>query len=62
MLGGYEAQADYYPQWHQPYNYVTQLPYGECIHLIVSTYRLAFLSLSFLLSIGRNYARKIQPA
>ncbi|XP_015600641.1 heart- and neural crest derivatives-expressed protein 1 [Cephus cinctus] len=28
MLGGYEAQADYYPQWHQPYNYVTQLPYG----------------------------------
>lgn len=31
MLGGYEAQAEYYPQWHQPYNYVTQLPYGECI-------------------------------
>jgi len=30
MLGGYEAQAEYYPQWHQPYNYVTQLPYGEC--------------------------------
>ncbi|XP_014475280.1 PREDICTED: heart- and neural crest derivatives-expressed protein 2-like [Dinoponera quadriceps] len=28
MLGGYEAQAEYYPQWHQPYNYVTQLPYG----------------------------------
>ncbi|XP_058794612.1 heart- and neural crest derivatives-expressed protein 1-like [Phymastichus coffea] len=28
MIGGYEAQADYYPQWHQPYNYVTQLPYG----------------------------------
>ncbi|CAK9824955.1 Heart- and neural crest derivatives-expressed protein 2 [Anthophora retusa] len=28
MLGGYEAQPDYYPQWHQPYNYVTQLPYG----------------------------------
>ncbi|XP_034952091.1 uncharacterized protein Hand [Chelonus insularis] len=28
MLGGYEAQADYYPQWHQPYDYVTQLPYG----------------------------------
>ncbi|XP_051169264.1 heart- and neural crest derivatives-expressed protein 1-like [Leptopilina boulardi] len=29
MLGGYESQADYYPQWHQPYNYVTQLPYGH---------------------------------
>ena len=29
MIGGYEAQADYYPQWHQPYNYVTQLPYGQ---------------------------------
>lgn len=29
MLGGYEAQPDYYPQWHQPYNYVTQLPYGK---------------------------------
>ncbi|XP_032680849.1 heart- and neural crest derivatives-expressed protein 2-like [Odontomachus brunneus] len=29
MLGGYEAQAEYYPQWHQPYNYVTQLPYGS---------------------------------
>ncbi|XP_012524722.1 heart- and neural crest derivatives-expressed protein 2 [Monomorium pharaonis] len=28
MLGGYEAQTEYYPQWHQPYNYVTQLPYG----------------------------------
>ncbi|KZC14351.1 PREDICTED: heart- and neural crest derivatives-expressed protein 2-like [Dufourea novaeangliae] len=28
MLGGYETQPDYYPQWHQPYNYVTQLPYG----------------------------------
>ncbi|XP_076636077.1 heart- and neural crest derivatives-expressed protein [Colletes latitarsis] len=28
MLGGYEAQPDYYPQWHQPCNYVTQLPYG----------------------------------
>ncbi|XP_015127070.1 uncharacterized protein LOC107048425 [Diachasma alloeum] len=28
MLGGYEAQADYYPQWHQPYDYITQLPYG----------------------------------
>ncbi|PBC32273.1 Heart- and neural crest derivatives-expressed protein [Apis cerana cerana] len=28
MLGSYEAQPDYYPQWHQPYNYVTQLPYG----------------------------------
>ncbi|XP_012255713.1 heart- and neural crest derivatives-expressed protein 1-like [Athalia rosae] len=28
MLGGYEAQAEYYPQWHQPYNYMTQLPYG----------------------------------
>ncbi|KAJ8676411.1 hypothetical protein QAD02_012198 [Eretmocerus hayati] len=28
MIGGYEAQADYYPQWHQPYNYSTQLPYG----------------------------------
>ncbi|XP_076664416.1 heart- and neural crest derivatives-expressed protein isoform X2 [Andrena cerasifolii] len=28
MLGGYEAQPEYYPQWHQPYNYVTQLPYG----------------------------------
>ncbi|XP_017875880.1 heart- and neural crest derivatives-expressed protein 1-like [Ceratina calcarata] len=28
MLGGYEAQPDYYPQWHQPYNYITQLPYG----------------------------------
>jgi len=32
MLGGYEAQTEYYPQWHQPYNYVTQLPYGECTH------------------------------
>lgn len=29
MLGGYEAQPEYYPQWHQPYNYVTQLPYGK---------------------------------
>ncbi|XP_012224132.1 heart- and neural crest derivatives-expressed protein 2 [Linepithema humile] len=29
MLGGYEAQTDYYPQWHQPYNYVTQLPYDS---------------------------------
>ncbi|XP_011883112.1 PREDICTED: heart- and neural crest derivatives-expressed protein 2 [Vollenhovia emeryi] len=29
MLGGYEAQPEYYPQWHQPYNYVTQLPYGS---------------------------------
>ncbi|XP_014204853.1 musculin-like [Copidosoma floridanum] len=30
MLGGsYETQAEYYPQWHQPYNYVTQLPYGQ---------------------------------
>lgn len=29
MIGGYEAQADYYPQWHQPYNFVTQLPFGE---------------------------------
>ena len=29
MLGGYETQADYYPQWHQPYNFVTQLPYGK---------------------------------
>ncbi|XP_011298850.1 uncharacterized protein [Fopius arisanus] len=29
MLGGYEAQADYYPQWHQPYDYITQLPYGH---------------------------------
>ncbi|KAG5321580.1 HAND2 protein, partial [Acromyrmex charruanus] len=28
MLSGYEAQTEYYPQWHQPYNYVTQLPYG----------------------------------
>ncbi|XP_043269846.1 uncharacterized protein Hand [Venturia canescens] len=28
MIGGYESQTDYYPQWHQPYNYVTQLPYG----------------------------------
>ncbi|KAK0183340.1 hypothetical protein PV327_001391 [Microctonus hyperodae] len=29
MLGSYEAQTDYYPQWHQPYDYVTQLPYGS---------------------------------
>jgi len=35
MLGGYEAQTEYYPQWHQPYNYVTQLPYGECIHILI---------------------------
>ncbi|KAK2576555.1 hypothetical protein KPH14_005228 [Odynerus spinipes] len=28
MLGGFDAQTDYYPQWHQPCNYVTQLPYG----------------------------------
>ncbi|XP_020300802.1 heart- and neural crest derivatives-expressed protein 1 [Pseudomyrmex gracilis] len=28
MFGGYEAQTECYPQWHQPYNYVTQLPYG----------------------------------
>ncbi|XP_066588938.1 heart- and neural crest derivatives-expressed protein 2-like [Prorops nasuta] len=28
MIGGYETQEDYYPQWHQPCNYVTQLPYG----------------------------------
>lgn len=32
MLGGYEAQTEYYPQWHQPYNYVTQLPYGKHIY------------------------------
>lgn len=31
MLGSYEAQTDYYPQWHQPYDYVTQLPYGELL-------------------------------
>ncbi|XP_076660120.1 uncharacterized protein LOC143363407 [Halictus rubicundus] len=29
MLGGYETQPDYYPQWDQPDNYVTQQPYGE---------------------------------
>ncbi|KAK1117041.1 hypothetical protein K0M31_017088 [Melipona bicolor] len=29
MLGGYEAQSDYYPQWHQPLQLChTQLPYG----------------------------------
>ncbi|KAI4487012.1 hypothetical protein M0802_012112 [Mischocyttarus mexicanus] len=28
MLGGFDAQSEYYPQWHQPCNYVTQLPYG----------------------------------
>ncbi|XP_012287277.1 heart- and neural crest derivatives-expressed protein 1 [Orussus abietinus] len=29
MLSGYESQADYYPQWHQPYGYAAQLPYAE---------------------------------
>ncbi|XP_008548298.1 heart- and neural crest derivatives-expressed protein 2 [Microplitis demolitor] len=29
MLGEYEAHTDYYPQWHQPYHYVSQRPYDS---------------------------------
>ncbi|CAD6231550.1 GSCOCG00001465001-RA-CDS [Cotesia congregata] len=29
MLGEYESHADYYSQWHQPYHYSSQRPYGN---------------------------------
>lgn len=48
MLGGYEAQPDYYPQWHQPYNYVTQLPYGKFYSIDIHSFYLLIVFINML--------------